>query len=341
MSVVVNVTEEYITFEIINDGADDLKRFYTPEYFEHVHLNEYVEIYIQRAGTPKKSQKGGYFQDMSKLTIPYRYFAYVLDNNLVSDTIKQNDSPRTQFGKPEKSRFESPITVHPLEVKTSPHISDFVPSFLFKSPMLTINRKEEIKVPVIKWPTKASINMKEKEPRESLASTEASINMTEKEPRKSFKKTDSSRDGVVEKEPIEPLESTDSSRDGVVEKEPIEPLESTDSSIDIPEEKPEHEIIVLKCKRRLQEGMDGWFREVQDLENIDKDIELTTDGLYYDDLDQIYSLSKWLKTVPVCKEELYRINGRWLHIKSNSKADDKTSIDTLDKKNLPFPIKGT
>ena len=62
--------------------------------------NEYVEIYIQRAGTPKKSQKGGYFQDMSKLTIPYRYFAYVLDNNLVSDTIKQNDSPRTQFGKP-------------------------------------------------------------------------------------------------------------------------------------------------------------------------------------------------------------------------------------------------
>ena len=245
--------------------------------------NEYVEIYIQRAGTPKKSQKGGYFQDMSKLTIPYRYFAYVLDNNLVSDTIKQNDSPRTQFGKPEKSRFESPMTVHPLEVKTAPHISDFVPSFLFKAPTLTINRKEEIKVP--KWPMKASINMTEKEPTKSLA--------------------------------------------------------STDSSIDIPEEKPENEIIVLKCKRRLQEGVDGWFREVQDLENIDKDIELTTDGLYYDDLDQIYSLSKWLKTVPVCKEELYRINGRWLHIKSNSKADDKTSIDTLDKKNLPFPIKGT
>ena len=314
MSVEVNVTEEYITFEIINDGEDDLKRFYTPAYFEHLQLMEYVEIYVQRTGTSRKSQKGGYFQDMSKLTIPYRYFAYVLDNDLVSDTIKQNDVPRTQYGTPS----------YPWKVKTAPHL---VPSFLSQPPLLKLDRKEEIigltiKGTTIKGPMKALIEGKEKVPRESLASTNL-------KPRESLASTN-----------LEPRES----------------LASTNQT----EEEPEYEIIVLKCKRNYQEGNDGWLREVQDLENIDKDIELTTDGLYYDDLDQIYRLSQWLNTVPndvgrspesfvnsppasahipVCTEELYRINGRWLFIKSNSKAGERTSIDTLDKKNLPFPTK--
>ena len=72
MSVTVNVTNQYITFEIVNDGPEDLKRFYTLEYFESVHMHEYVEIYIQRpeekrmvGGRVASEVRGNMYQDPS------------------------------------------------------------------------------------------------------------------------------------------------------------------------------------------------------------------------------------------------------------------------------------
>ena len=77
----------------------------------------------------------------------------------------------------------------------------------------------------------------------------------------------------------------------------------------LPEEIPsKKEIIIIKCRLILQDEMNGWFHEVRNLEEVESNIELTSDGLYYDDIDQMYRLNRRLK-MPIYTEELYKING--------------------------------
>jgi hypothetical protein len=58
-------------------------------------------------------------------------------------------------------------------------------------------------------------------------------------------------------------------------------------------------------------------------------IELTKDGLYYDDLENIFKIRKYLK-IDIFQEEIYKINGKYIVIKDNEsvKVKNITELDT-------------
>ena len=115
----VNIAENTVTIEILNNGTFDLKRFYTVEYLKFCGLNDNTEIFINTA------QKGG-GQPIEKLTIPYRYFAYVMSNynyapNMFDNTNKKDDFQMKGFSGPERSKqnpssVESIFTTHPMKI---------------------------------------------------------------------------------------------------------------------------------------------------------------------------------------------------------------------------------
>ena len=84
----VIIDQEYITFKIVNNGEKDLKRFYSVEYFEFIGLNP--EIYI----TPQKGLiRGGHFEDIERLTVPYRFIVKFIEkdsSNLTIRTVQKN-----------------------------------------------------------------------------------------------------------------------------------------------------------------------------------------------------------------------------------------------------------
>ena len=86
----VKIDEFNAVFEIVNDGEYDLKRFYTPDYFRGCGLNTFYEIHI-RYETSSNKIIGGYFQEISELTKPYKYFVMMLENNLSATFIDKTD----------------------------------------------------------------------------------------------------------------------------------------------------------------------------------------------------------------------------------------------------------
>ena len=385
MSVTVNVTNQYITFEIVNDGPEDLKRFYTLEYFESVHMHEHVEIYIQRP--EEKRMVGGVGSYQKELTIPYRYFAYVMNDNWVSN--QEVEKPNAV-----KSPFSTePMVMEPRDSLTNVSKSSNN-SFMSMDPEdLSVSEKEPTSS-MFMFPHSSPMSIDPKEANKAQETKHAWMSMdpknlfvSEKEPTTnmstSMDVSDTSVSGVssIDKIPVKPLHPTknekehtsvsdtsstsnfgvqrffdslyrnpegdptkkvvDEGKDNLTnngerssKEEPL--LEEIPSKKEepLPEEIPsKKEIIIIKCRLILQDEMNGWFHEVRNLEEVESNIELTSDGLYYDDIDQMYRLNRRLK-MPIYTEELYKINGHWMVIKSNDSIH-KTSIDTLDKTNLP------
>ena len=79
----VSIEEDYIIFKIKNNVREnDLTQFYTPEYFKFI--GEEPEIFISENPTTIKNESnskivGGFFQDEQLLTVPYKYFVYLVD----------------------------------------------------------------------------------------------------------------------------------------------------------------------------------------------------------------------------------------------------------------------
>jgi hypothetical protein len=83
----IKYDNEYIYVQIPNPNEgnkDDLMYFYSLTYFDLVDLDP--EIYINNVSGER--QTGGYFQDINKLYIPYKYFVYLMEYNPISLMVK-------------------------------------------------------------------------------------------------------------------------------------------------------------------------------------------------------------------------------------------------------------
>jgi hypothetical protein len=91
--VEIELDDDYVIFKIKNDSVNDLKRLYTIDYFEFIGLMP--EIYIN----PKYSQtfKGGYFQDINRVSVPYRYFVDFAESvlNVSIENVKTPEDKKT------------------------------------------------------------------------------------------------------------------------------------------------------------------------------------------------------------------------------------------------------
>ena len=364
--VLVDSTPEVVTFEIVNDGAYDLKRFYTPEYFERCGLHDYVEIYVQRhegglrassvdtstgnvsntvtsdqdsanhnwrsveesEGHNTKKQVGGYFQNIQDLTIPYRYFAYVLDNNHVSEYVDKPTEPKNEsssfWGNTDWQLFKFP------ELPKSPDITVRVPAAVTPLSLQPTDVKNPSPITI---PDSLSMNHPVQVKEDVSDVSNVSNVVSDKHPEISDMVTDENSSDVSD-DVTDELSSEVS--DVVTEQVPI--FSSND-------EQPKPEIIILKIRllssaplqgvgpelRPLETAMEahGWLSEVADKDGYPDNIELTSDGLVYDDLEQIMELVDQIEQPPFYQENLYKINHRWIAIVDHE-SKMGTSIAALD-----------
>ena len=80
----LTIVDNHFVFEIQSRDDMDLRLIYTPLYFETVGLktesNQHVMV-------------GGYFQETEKLTVPFRYIVYLVEENPVSTAIRNLSLP--------------------------------------------------------------------------------------------------------------------------------------------------------------------------------------------------------------------------------------------------------
>jgi hypothetical protein len=99
----ISKDDNYIYIHIPNPnvGTDkDLIRFYSHEYFELVGL--YPEIYMSDSNEinlqkQRQTQKGGYFQNIGEVTVPYKYFVYMMEYNPIAVLAKNASTYRDDF----------------------------------------------------------------------------------------------------------------------------------------------------------------------------------------------------------------------------------------------------
>ena len=97
----VAIEEDYIIFKIKNDVPEkNLIPFYTPEYFKFIGIEPEIFISGNNIDTKIESESesgkkmGGYFQDENLLTVPYKYFVYLVEKNPLSKKIKTISFPK-------------------------------------------------------------------------------------------------------------------------------------------------------------------------------------------------------------------------------------------------------
>ena len=93
----VSIEDDYITFRIKNDVSENnLTQFYTPEYFKFIGNEPEIFISGNNKTINNSGIVGGFFQDEQLLTIPYKYFVYLVEKNPIYTrikTIKSNEIP--------------------------------------------------------------------------------------------------------------------------------------------------------------------------------------------------------------------------------------------------------
>ena len=245
--VTVNVGKDAWMVDIVNNDPDqDLKTFYTPELFDAVGLSE-TEVFIR-----SPMSKGG-----GNPTIPYRYFAHVLDHAFNPIVLDKRSSllamnPVNVKTPTLTKTLLSPLEFHPIQVKRQPWL---------------------------------------------LSSADQ---------------------GQPEaKDPTDPTDPTD----------PADPTDPTT----------QYEIIRLQIPYTSSNKANGWLNEVQEPQAYETNIELTRDGLDYDDLEQLFYLPVITRT-PIHQHEVYRINDRWLPIRGVDMPPQPRSVYDLDHQHLEGTI---
>ena len=119
----------------------------------------------------------------------------------------------------------------------------------------------------------------------------------------------------------------------IVEPETVEPeTKSIEPEVVIEEKKNEVQKLILKFRIEPDSIFSGSLKEVMDynIKNYSGDIELNTNGLFYNDIVKIYEIRNFIN-MNVNQIEVYRINGKFIVIKEF--LEDfylSESIDELD-----------
>jgi len=262
--------DDHVIFKIKNDGEKDLKRFYTIDYFKFIGLNP--EIFI----TPKRHlTKGGYFEENSKLTVPYRYFVNFVENNPITFLTKSIKIPNTYSPNDDfKYKHESP-------------------------------KQDELK-------DKEEMELRDKEEMELRDKEEMELR-------------DKKEMELKDQEDQEKMEKIDREEMGIRynKKENMEFEEKgQDSNVEII-------TIIIKLDNKIQSKSCSLYEILRyNKEFLKDDIELNTNGLYYNEVENIFRIRKEIK-LEIFINEIYRINGKFIVIKDNDNKND-INIDNLD-----------
>ena len=302
--------ENHFVFELNNEN-NELQRFYTPEYFEFLGIK--IEILSNNIS---KMNGGGYFQDGSELTIPYKYFANFIDGNM---GFQKDTKQGLEQIEPEQS-----YTL--VEESGTPTFKD--ENILSNVENDTIEKSE-------------SIELLEQDPLsenlvEELVEEEPVVEeLVEEEP--------------VEEEPVEeePVEEEQVEEEQVeeehVEEEPAEeePAEENTVVEDDPyvnsivlenEASPVKNILMLKIEIDDEnKTFNGVLKDIM-TSNKEEDadnIQLNTDGLFYEDIERIYTIKNYLN-IDVYQCDVFRINGKFIIIKENTTEPTENNISKLD-----------
>ncbi len=248
-----------------------------------------IEIEILSNNIPKMNG-GGLFQEGSELTIPYKYFANFIDGNM---RFKKDTKQETEQTESEQSLEESETPTYKNEN--------------------TINSIENDNILIGK-----SVSV------EPLEENSVSDDSVEEEP--------------VEEEPVE----EESVEENTVVEEPVAEnpvVENTVVENPVEENTVVEDDLVSSVKNILMlkieiddenKTFNGALRDIM-MSNKEKNadnIQLNTDGLFYEDIERIYTIKNYLNT-DVYQGNVFRINGKFIIIKENS-TEPTEDISKLD-----------
>ena len=72
-----NINDKYMIFKLENRDDIDIKLIYTPIFFHHLGLTAFISY----KNNFQNEMTGGYSQPIENLTVPFRYFVYLVDKN--------------------------------------------------------------------------------------------------------------------------------------------------------------------------------------------------------------------------------------------------------------------
>ena len=305
------IEDDYIVFKIKNnDPENNLLKFYTPNYFTFIGLHP--EIYIPDNIPPNNNnieKVGGYFQNENLLTVPYKYFVYLVEKNPLSTIIKKIPFPKYSYVKPNVIQKEStpPPTPIQISIKNKEPINSNYIQTLFKE---TQNKVKEL------------TQYKTIEPIVESTRVEPTI----VEPIKESTIVEPIKESTI----VEPTKE-----DTIVEPTKEDTIvEPTKESTIVPIVESNDEIILkfLKTEDTPLNGMN--LRNIissRDPTEIDKNIN----GLTYQEILNIKIIEDYfsLKKIVIFEEEFFYINGKWIIIKSNIVGKIPINIDISQMEN--------
>jgi hypothetical protein len=342
----------FITIEL-NNSNNVLQKFYSVDYFDLIGIQP--DIYVSY--NPVMS--GGYFQDTNKLTVPYKYLVKFLDNknNITAEIVDNNLSVFNRgyeklvsaFNGTKNKNLEDELGIEPKIVEPEPvEMEEHEPE--------TVESEElepETVEPEIVEPETVEAEIVEPETVEPEIVEPETVEPETVEPEgveSEIVEPETVEPEIVEPETVEPetvepeTVEPETVEPEIVEPETVEPeivepetveMEETKSiepEVVIEEKKNEVQKLILKFRIEPGSIFNGSLKEVMDynIKNYSGDIELNTNGLFYNDIVKIYEIRNFIN-MNVNQIEVYRINGKFIVIKEF--LEDfylSESIDELD-----------
>ena len=94
-----NLLDSYMVFKLENRDDIDIKLIYTPILFHHLGLTAFISL-NKTSEQNSVNITGGYFQPIEKLTIPFKFFVYLIEKNPLSLAIKNINFKSNSTAKP-------------------------------------------------------------------------------------------------------------------------------------------------------------------------------------------------------------------------------------------------
>jgi hypothetical protein len=363
------------TFIIIelNDSNNVLQKFYSVDYFDLIGIQP--DVYASN----NSAMSGGYYQDTSKLTVPYKYLVKFLgNNNITAENVDNNLSIFTRgyeklvssFNDNKKYKNENviePEVIEPEVIEPEVIEPEVIEPEVIEPEVIEpeVIEPEVIELEVIE-PEVIEPEVIEPEVIEPEVIEPEVIELEVIEPEviepevigpeviePEVIKPEVIEPEVIEPEVIEPeviklevikpeviepefvvpetVEPEDVIPEDVVP-EDVVPEDVESKLVVIDEEINKLQKLILKFKIEPDSTFNGSLKEVMDynIENYSGNIELNTNGLFYNDIVKIYEIKKFIN-MSVNQKEVYRINGKFIVIKEFLENFDLSeSIDELD-----------
>jgi hypothetical protein len=339
--VEVQIDEEYVSFIINNNGTTDLKRFYTIEYFEFIGINP--EIYIKNA-SQSAIIKGGYFQEVKELTIPYRYFVNFIENakskiiikNVVPFSKKEEvvvpNNRQTFLNSLFNNRLTNSILNNVDNKRSVPdnNVDDMTKENVDDAWSVSDNNVDDVRSNMTEenvddvWSDVRSNMTEEKmdDVEEKMDDVEEKMDDVEEKVDDVEEKVDDVEEKVDDVE--EKVDDVEEKMDDVEEKVDDVSLKTGNKSVEN-----NGEVIMIKIKLDTTSKTLNLLEIIKENKDDHSNIEKNKNGLSYDEMENIFKIRHFLK-MEVYQDEVFRVNGRFIVIKDSRERDDSVRLNIKD-----------